>query len=666
MLTSADRRFPLPAFLRRELALRPGRIAAIGRITISCTLVAIIWMVFQIPEPAYAIYIVFLVSGTDAGVSFMTGVAGLLAATLAIALSIALYTIDAAEPAIRIPVMALTTFLGMYLSRTIAVGPVAFLLGFILVITQTIADVLPKPEALTHFLLWLWIVVAVPAVMTVTVNLWFGAHPAKLLREAAVALLDNVARSFQGHAWIPAPSGLSPATTLVGLHKRASILERRLRVTQELDTDIIETLNALSMLASAIPVHLPSAVLSPIYAACTVCRDAIANKVKPAPCSPWPTREALEALDYTARPVVVAVSTLLKRLHDDLTRRAAPSEASGDSRSAPEPLFIADAFTNPDHVRFALKATFAAMITYTLYTGLDWPGIRTCLITCFFVALGSVGETVHKLSLRLAGALIGGLLGGLCIVYVIPHMTDAGDLVLLVSAASILCAWVSTSSELLAYAGMQMALAFFMGVLQGYGPATDLTVLRDRVIGIVLGNLVMSVVFSVVWPVSARTQARRKLAGVLRSLSLVLAPHGQQSAIGTQIQVSTAIDHAKQLLAISTFEAPLVPTGTPRSAERQVIDDAEEIVRATLVLVNQPAAVRIEGQGNSQAVAAFLSHRLVPWIEAGAGEAPTISPSHFHENAESGASVTRGSAFEAEAAVRRTISTFVDHAAILR
>src|ERR1700730_5268457 len=112
MLTSANQRFVLPAFLRRELPLRPGRMPAIGRIAISCTLVAIIWMVFQIPEPAYAIYIVFLVSGSDAGVSFMTGVAGLLAATLAIALSIALYTIDAAEPAIRIPVMALTTFLG--------------------------------------------------------------------------------------------------------------------------------------------------------------------------------------------------------------------------------------------------------------------------------------------------------------------------------------------------------------------------------------------------------------------------------------------------------------------------------------------------------------------------------------------------------------------------
>ena len=103
----------------------------------------------------------------------------------------------------------------------------------------------------------------------------------------------------------------------------------------------------------------------------------------------------------------------------------------------------------------------AAVSAYVIYTGADWPGIRTALITCFFVAQGTLGETLHKLALRLGGAAIGALIGGLTIVYVLPQMTDIGDLSILIAAVSAICAWVATSSERLAYAGMQSALAFY-------------------------------------------------------------------------------------------------------------------------------------------------------------------------------------------------------------
>ena len=76
------------------------------------------------------------------------------------------------------------------------------------------------------------------------------------------------------------------------------------------------------------------------------------------------------------------------------------------------------------------------MVVYAVYTLLDWPGMRTSIVTCFFVALGSLGETVHKLVLRLSGALLGGLIAGLCIVFVLPHMTDIGQLCALIFVVS--------------------------------------------------------------------------------------------------------------------------------------------------------------------------------------------------------------------------------------
>jgi multidrug resistance protein MdtO len=231
------------------------------------------------------------------------------------------------------------------------------------------------------------------------------------------------------------------------------------------------------------------------------------------------------------------------------------------------------------------------MASYIIYTGLDWPGISTCITTCFFVALGTLGETMHKLTLRLSGAMIGGIGGGIAIVYLLPQMTDIGQLCLLIAAVSFACAWVSTSSELLSYAGMQAAFAFFLGVLQGYGPSTDLTVLRDRVVGILLGNFVMSLIFSVFWPVSALDGARSSLARAVRTLAPLLTSEGRANA-EARLAVAQALVEARRFAGIAFFELRMLPRrGVSGMGGKSPVAFAERLAAAVFTIADQPVNV---------------------------------------------------------------------------
>jgi multidrug resistance protein MdtO len=77
-----------------------------------------------------------------------------------------------------------------------------------------------------------------------------------------------------------------------------------------------------------------------------------------------------------------------------------------------------------------MRGALAVIICYTLRSAVDWPGIRTCLVTCLIVGLGSEGATVQNGTLRIAGALVGAAMGFLAILFVVPGMESITSLVL--------------------------------------------------------------------------------------------------------------------------------------------------------------------------------------------------------------------------------------------
>jgi multidrug resistance protein MdtO len=577
------------AWLREELRSTPGRGAEVGRITLNCTITIVVAMVFQIPLPAYMAYIVFLASHEQRVGTLITAVAGTVAATLAVAVSLLFFTIDASEPALRLALMALGTFVGCFLARTSTIGPIAFLAGFVLVMSQTLIDDIPSPEVLTRLVLWLWVIVAFPAALTTLVDLAFGRDPAKLTLHTALRVLDSVTAMLRETHSTDVDREQAAALELLELRRDAQIANRRLRALAALDRRLIETLAELLTLLRALPGSTPREVREWLADLSGECRVALASRDAPLPPPRGLPAELLGGLDGEIVAIVTAIADALGRLGADIARRRMGVDAPGaQGAPAKSTLLVADAWSNPEYARFALKTTIAVMAVYFIYTLLDWPGIRTAVTTCFFVALGSLGETMHKMTLRIGGALIGGAAALLGIVYVLPQMTDIGQLALLIAAMSAVSAWVATSGERLSYLGMQMAFAFYLGVLADYGPTTDLTTARDRIVGILLGNVLITIVFSTVWPVSALDRARQVLAQALDALG-ELVRHAAQPLAGTRLAAVQKVVQARNFVSIAAFETDLLQRrDRPETFEETAVRGLDRLAAAVFVVAAQP------------------------------------------------------------------------------
>jgi uncharacterized membrane protein YccC len=345
-------------WLKRELAPTRAREIRTAIIVVGVVLCVIISMALQVPELALSGFMVFFISNENKRLTAIIGLGGVIAVTIAIVGTLLLYKLTYGHPELRIPGMAIALFVGMWLSRALTIGPLGFIIGFLVAYSQSLPDQTPSPELLARGCLWVWVAVAYAVAITVVLHLLF----------------------------------------------------------------------------------LPD---SP---------DAAEHRPKP---------------------------------------KSEPDRHN---------LFKPDAFTNPTHVQFALKVTFAAMFCYIFYSAIDWTGIHTAFITCTFIALESTEATLYKGTLRIVGCVIGGALALLTIVFLMPHMETIASLVVVVACASAIGGWVATGSERISYAGLQIAFAFFYSVFQGYAPDTDLDNVRNRVVGILFGLIVTAFVFHYIWP----------------------------------------------------------------------------------------------------------------------------------------------------------------------
>src|SRR6478672_4441864 len=160
-------------WFKRELAptrLRKIRTAIMVAAAVLCVIIS---MTLQVPELSVTAYMPFFMSKESKFLTTLTGVIGLIGLTIGIGVSLLLYKFTYGHPELRILGMAIAIFLGMWLSRVFVIGPLGFLIGFVVTATQSVGEAVPSPELLVRGILWLWVAIAYGAGLTVVLNTLF-------------------------------------------------------------------------------------------------------------------------------------------------------------------------------------------------------------------------------------------------------------------------------------------------------------------------------------------------------------------------------------------------------------------------------------------------------------------------------------------------------------
>ncbi len=272
-----------------------------------------------------------------------------------------------------------------------------------------------------------------------------------------------------------------------------------------------------------------------------------------------------------------------------------------------------------------IKVTLAGMLGYLFYTASDYYGIHTVFYTPLIIALASTGATIHKGFLRIVGCIIGAGLGLICSIWVIPRFETLATFLLVVFCVHGLAAWIAIGNDRISYVGLQIALAFDLGFLQGYGPPENIDPLRDRFIGIVIGICIATTVFALIWPESAEWSARERLAACLRTIARLLRVgrgsngsknrswQGEQLELEIASRLSEANSYEEQAAFEELIHGSIATEGPELEDE---IAATEEIYVCSLAWVREQRSGQTIQEGGEPKVTSEFAERLPKAVEA--------------------------------------------------
>ncbi|MBV8361056.1 MAG: FUSC family protein [Deltaproteobacteria bacterium] len=223
---------------------------------------------------------------------------------------------------------------------------------------------------------------------------------------------------------------------------------------------------------------------------------------------------------------LAALTAYIERLLDETPQ---PLAVTATSNTVPEPLGV----TDPSTVRYSLKVGLCVVLGYVIGLTTQHAELSTIVITALLTALPTYGAALHKIILRIVGAIIGGAAALLAIVIVSPNFDTLPTYLLVLFMIFYISAYCTLTSGRVSYAGRQIGITFAI-VFAGLSPAVDVYEPLWRSWGILLGSFVVALVFLIVAPEYAADSLLPRLRKAIRD-TLALVP-GSASHTEQEIQ----------------------------------------------------------------------------------------------------------------------------------
>ncbi len=578
-------------FLKTELAPYPNRAWVVARITIAATITMLLVMTFRIPYGFQgAIYVLFL-SRENPRATLIGAIRTAIATVLAMAYVILTIMMTVAAPLTHFLWVAAALFLVFYLIRVISDYALALAFGFTLAVSITIWDQFTVTlNGRVENTLWLGFTVIIGTAVTVVVEYVFRrVHPITDLThgiDIRLAVVEELLQQIAADQPISSKveKDLSLYSALGVSRTRRALLRSgypqqfvgRMNVAVSLLGRLIDLAASMHALRSPQSVSIqPSDRERCLRLANRIAElrrtleqqelpraIEIPSQSQPSGLPLLPEMETTEALI----PHAFSGSENL----DDLFRPPPLATQAGS------PLVVHDAFSNPDHLKFAIRGGLAALLAYVVYQSVDWTGISTAMITCVATALSTLGSSRQKQFLRLGGVLVGGVIFGFgAQVFVLPYVDSIVGFTVIFAIVTAISAWIATSTPRLSYLGVQVALAWYLINLQEFTIQSSLAIARDRVMGTLLGLTCMWLVFDRLWVKDALQEMQAGFSrnlGMLAELIELARKPPTEDAAKRAFQLRDQINDGFNAVRAQS-DAVLFEFGASRQRKLQIRDD---------------------------------------------------------------------------------------------